>query len=62
MPFVGRFRLLLKVLIDTIDNQLDLPKLQSIQLGNGALEGNRDDESCILRMRSMIKTMARIPF
>ena len=30
---------------------IDLPSLQSIQLGQGALEG-RDDESCSLIMRS----------
>ena len=31
---------------------IDLPSLQSIQLGYGALYG-RDDESCSLIMRSM---------
>ena len=31
---------------------IDLPSLQSIQLGNWALAG-RNDESCILIMRSM---------
>ena len=31
---------------------IDLPSLQSIQLGGYALEG-RDDESCSLIMRSM---------
>ena len=32
---------------------IDLPKLQSIQLGYQALEGSDDDESCSLIMRSM---------
>ena len=31
---------------------IDLPSLQSIQLGEGALNGS-DDESCSLIMRSM---------
>ena len=31
----------------------DLPSLQSIQLGYGALYGRRDDDSCSLVMRSM---------
>ena len=31
---------------------VDLPSLQSIQLGERALNGNRDDESCSLTMRS----------
>ena len=31
---------------------LDLPSLQSIQLGWAALEGRRDDDSCSLIMRS----------
>ena len=32
---------------------IDLPSLQSIQLGYFALGGRRDDESCSLTMRSM---------
>ena len=32
---------------------IDLPKLQSIQLGEWALRGKYDDESCSLIMRSM---------
>ena len=32
---------------------IDLPSLQSIQLGGGALFGKGDDESCSLIMRSM---------
>ena len=32
---------------------IDLPSLQSIQLGRGALSGRDDDESCSLIMRSM---------
>ena len=32
---------------------IDLPSLQSITLGRGALWGRRDDESCSLIMRSM---------
>ena len=31
---------------------IDLPSLQSIQLGKGALNGNRYDSSCSLIMRS----------
>ena len=31
---------------------VDLPSLQSIQLGGGALRGRWDDESCSLIMRS----------
>ena len=31
---------------------LDLPSLQSITLGNWALAGRRDDDSCSLTMRS----------
>ena len=31
---------------------IDLPSLQSIQLGEGALNGNRDDLSCSLIMQS----------
>ena len=31
---------------------VDLPSLQSIQLGRSALEGKRVDESCSLTMRS----------
>ena len=31
---------------------VDLPSLQSIQLGQEALEGRWDDESCSLAMRS----------
>ena len=32
---------------------IDLPSLQSIQLGKGALYGIYNDESCSLIMRSM---------
>ena len=32
---------------------IDLPSLQSIQLGGGALEGREYDDSCSLIMRSM---------
>ena len=32
---------------------IDLPSLQFIQLGGGALEGRYNDESCSLVMRSM---------
>ena len=32
---------------------IDLPSLQSIQLGDSALRGRWDDESCSLIMRSM---------
>ena len=32
---------------------IDLPSLQSIQLGDAALEGRRYDASCSLIMRSM---------
>ena len=32
---------------------IDLPSLQSIQLGYAALRGRNDDESCSLIMRSM---------
>ena len=31
---------------------IDLPSLQSITLGRGALEGSNDDSSCSLIMRS----------
>ena len=31
---------------------IDLPSLQSIQLGGGALDGRRNDDSCSLTMRS----------
>ena len=31
---------------------IDLPSLQSITLGQGALDGRWDDESCSLIMRS----------
>ena len=31
---------------------IDLPSLQSITLGYAALRGRKDDESCLLRMRS----------
>ena len=31
---------------------IDLPSLQSIQLGEYALEGRKDDDSCSLIMRS----------
>ena len=33
-------------------NSIDLPKLQSVQLGWWALYGKWDDESCSLTMRS----------
>ena len=32
---------------------IDLPSLQSIQLGDHALYGKEDDDSCSLVMRSM---------
>ena len=32
---------------------IDLPSLQSIQLGGWALQGIRNDESCSLTMRSI---------
>ena len=32
---------------------IDLPSLQSIKLGGGALDGREYDESCSLVMRSM---------
>ena len=32
---------------------VDLPSLQSIQLGNEALRGRDNDESCSLAMRSI---------
>ena len=32
---------------------IDLPSLQSITLGRGALQGSNDDASCSLIMRSM---------
>ena len=31
---------------------IDLPSLQSVTLGEYALEGRYNDESCLLRMRS----------
>ena len=31
---------------------IDLPSLQSITLGNCALAGREDDDSCLLTMRS----------
>ena len=31
---------------------VDLPSLQSIQLGNSALQGKTDDDSCSITMRS----------
>ena len=31
---------------------IDLPSLQSIQLGKGALEGKKTEKSCSLTMRS----------
>ena len=34
---------------------IDLPSLQSIQLGCCALDGRDDDESCSLIMRSITK-------
>ena len=32
--------------------EIDLPSLRSIQIGESALCGRKDDESCLLRMRS----------
>ena len=32
--------------------EIDLPSLQSITLGEYALAGRKDDDSCLLRMRS----------
>ena len=32
--------------------EIDLPSLQSITLGGGALAGRNDDDSCSLTMRS----------
>ena len=34
---------------------IDLPSLQSIRLGKGALVGDDDDDSCSLTMRSNIE-------
>ena len=36
---------------------IDLPKLQTFQLSNGALCGIRTDNSCSLTMRSMNEVM-----
>ena len=36
---------------------IDLPKLQTIQLGFSALSGHGDDECCTLTMKSMTRAM-----
>ena len=41
---------------------IDLPSLQSITLGEWALRGRKDDESCLLRMRSTNEMIEMIEY
>ena len=49
------YQQLLKVLNSNDMIVIDLPSLQSITLGGAALWGRKDDETCLLRMRSNIE-------